>query len=100
MTLKGKGKQVEIAGQMYPSMTVAAKELGVSLSAISHAKRRGRLHSVGVGRGNKIDHLGPIEIGGTSYATITDAAAAWGVSRASMSAFVRVSRLIESGGAE
>ena len=42
-------KPIEIQGKSFASMTLAAKHFGVTVTAIHHAKKRGKLDSIGIG---------------------------------------------------
>lgn len=75
-------KPITIQGVTYPSMTDAADYFGVSISAISVAKSRDRLDTVGSGSRSYSTHTGgntqPVVILGVEYLSRNHAAEAIG----------------------
>lgn len=69
---------VTIRGVDYPSQLAAAKALGISVSAICNAKKRGRLDTVGLNP--KKTEPSPVFIRGVTYPSQYAAAKALGVS--------------------
>lgn len=85
---------VIIRGTRYRSGKAAARALGVAPSTISTAIRRGKLDTVGLGRGCSSQR--PVKVGGILYPSCLDAARALGVTAGQMSNFLAVRRAIKA----
>lgn len=83
---------VTIRGVEYRSMKEAAIVLGVSISAISQAAKRGRLDNAGTGKGAGK----PCTIGGVLYGSRVDAAKALGVTADEVRTYLKVLRVVEA----
>lgn len=89
----GKKKPIEIQGMTFASMTEAAQHFGVSVTAIHHAKRRGRLHTVG--DGSRFHTYRPCEVAGKEYPSLQHAAADLGVLPQEVSAYLKVNERLQ-----
>lgn len=88
-----KSKPVTIRGVTYPSQKAAAEALGVDRSAVTLAKRHGRLKYVGTGTGStrKIS----CRIGEYDFPSLVAAARALGVHEMYISGYLSVLRALE-----
>lgn len=84
------GKPVKIRGTEYPSMTAAAKALGVSRSVVWQAKSEGRLDTVGTGV-----NATPCIIHGKEYPSIMEASRQLNVNPRSISRLLDLGRVSE-----
>jgi len=79
--------KVSIRGRTYQSLTSAARDLGVSVCAVSVAKKKGTLDRVGTGRNTESK---PCELGGKRYKSRGAAAKALGVTDWDVCAYLKV----------
>jgi hypothetical protein len=78
---QGVKQRIYWRGQVYPSISAAAKAAGVSRQAFTEAMQRNRLHMVGTGPHKVcVDRRQPCAAHGWQWASQKDAAAALGVS--------------------
>ena len=78
-------RPVTIRGKTYPSHGAAAADIGTTRAAISQAKRRGRLNSVG------LSHPASVEttVDGVTYPSRAEASRQTGVPYVSLRIFTR-----------
>ncbi len=94
--------KVTIRGETYASATEAARDLGVSLAAVSAAKRRGALNRVGTStrENNKGRPVQPVTIGDKHYPSAEAAANALGVDKAYIFGWLKVQGKLKEMGDE
>ena len=81
---------VRVRGMLFPSLTAAAKHLGISVAAVWIAIEEGREDSVGLN--SKPALRKPCRINGMTFISRTAAAAALGVTRAAISRAIAAGR--------
>lgn len=72
---------VTINGQVFVSLSEAARTFGVSRQTVHRALRRGTLGNVGVGPGQGGHNARQVEVDGVTYPTIAAASKATGMTR-------------------
>ena len=86
---------VTVRGVTYPSMTAAARALGVTKQAVSRALDKGTLDGVGFGRRCEPTYTRPTIVCGVAYPSRRSAAAALGVRPSQLSAYFTVLKAVE-----
>ncbi len=88
----GRAVPITIKGVEYPSLSAAAKVLGLSTQRVSEAMSNGTIDTLGVGPGgvNPVWARKPVTIGDLEWPSRRDAALALKVSQAELSTFLAV----------
>lgn len=85
-------KAVTIRGQKFESCSAAARHFKLTTAAISHAKRRGRLETVGLGDSESSNNAArPVTVRGIPYGSVSEAASRLDVSE------ITVRRALDAG---
>jgi hypothetical protein len=90
--VKTKRKPLTVRGREFASMTEAAKHFGITVTAIHHAMKRGRIDQIGVGKGRAAQEC---RIGGKTYRSRAEAANDLGVKPSDIYGFLKVSAKIK-----
>lgn len=81
MTPRNQPRPIEIQGVLYPSLKAAAEAFNVTPDAVRQAEKRGRLDTLGIGRGHS---RVPISFQGKEYPSIYQAAKETGISKSTL----------------
>jgi hypothetical protein len=88
---------ITIEGITYPSLSAAARALGIDASHVSKAKRMGRVHKIGKGSGR--NNVKPTVVAGVRYGSLTEASDAIGATPAELRGYFNVKQILEEMGA-